>query len=66
MIIKKGVNETRAEKSGPTVKKGITAKDKYRKIIKCACGAMLEKCCKDELTCEVSVVMCPKCGAQVS
>lgn len=65
-MVKRGINETRAEKSGPTVKKGITRESKDKKIIKCACGAVLEKSCPDPLTCEISSVTCPNCGRSVS
>lgn len=65
MMTKRGINETKAEKTGPTVKQGITSSKRHKKVLKCACGALLEKECGDALTCEVSSVKCPKCGKLV-
>lgn len=64
MMKKFGVNSTRSEKSGPKIKKGIALRKS--KIITCECGAKLEKCCDNDLTCEISVLKCPKCGRDVS
>ena len=63
MLKKFGVNSTRAEKSGPTVKSGISGPTK--RIITCACGRKFEKACPNELVCEISSFTCPHCGKTV-
>ena len=65
MMLKKGINSTREEKRGPTVKSGIAAA--HKKVVRCGnCNAVLEKSCSNSLVCEVSSLKCPKCGAMVS
>jgi len=69
MIVKRGINTTREEKSGPTVRKGIasSSKNKFRKIVTCSnCKTKLEKSCENEMFCEISVLKCPRCGAIVN
>jgi hypothetical protein len=69
MLVKKGVNTTREEKSGPTVKEGIasTSRNKFKRIVTCShCKTKLEKCCDNEMVCEISILKCPRCGANVS
>ena len=69
MLVKKGVNTTREEKNGPTVRSGISSnkgKGRFRRTITCSnCNAKLEKCCENEMFCEISVLKCPRCGAKV-
>lgn len=66
MMVKKGINSTRAEKQGPTVKQGIDSKG-HKKTVRCPnCKSVLEKCCSNELVCEISIMTCPKCGNKVS
>jgi hypothetical protein len=66
MMVKRGINTTRAEKSGPNVKQGISmpANRRYRKTVTCSnCNAKLEKECPSEFECETSRSKCPRCGA---
>ena len=66
MLVKRGINSTRAEKTGPTVKQGISAKT-HKKIVRCSsCNSVLEKTCSDALVCEISSMKCPKCGELVT
>lgn len=63
-MIKTGVNNTRAEKAGPIVRKGIG--NSVKKVVTCSvCKCKLEKSCPNEMLCEVSVLKCPKCGTEV-
>lgn len=66
MLFKKGINTTREEKTGPTVKQGITTQA-HKKVVKCPnCKAVLEKSCSSAMVCEISTMKCPKCGTMVS
>lgn len=68
MLVKTGVNSTRAEKHGPIVKEGVKASETrmHRKSVRCpVCDARLEKSCPNEMVCEISTLQCPKCGADV-
>ena len=69
MMKKIGINTTRFEKNTPPIKWGIAASkvSRFSKRVTCpSCGAKLEKCCDNEMVCEISTVKCPKCGAEVS
>ena len=69
MMKKIGINTTRFEKSGPTVKKGVAApkEGRFTKRVVCPeCGANLEKSCDNEMFCDISTVKCPKCGADLN
>ena len=62
MMKKYGVNNTRAEKSGPTVKNAIS----HRKMVVCGgCKKRFEKECPSEEICDISAVCCPYCGASI-
>lgn len=67
MLKKFGINSTRAEKSGPSVKRGIAVPSPtvHSKIVTCECGAKLKKSCANEMICEISALTCPKCGREV-
>jgi hypothetical protein len=65
MLKKIGINTSRAKKNGPNVKDGISRK-KFAKVVVCSCGAKLEKSCENEYVCDISVLLCPKCGKQIS
>jgi len=61
MLTKFGINNTRSEKSTPTVKNGA-----FKKIVACkACGCKCEKSCPSEELCDMSVLKCPKCGQEI-
>lgn len=68
MLKKIGINTTRTLKNGPNVKNGINKdnKDKFKKVVTCSCGAKLEKACENEYVCDISVLVCPKCGKPIS
>jgi hypothetical protein len=69
MMLKRGVNTTREEKNGPTVRRGISspAKRRFRKVLTCPnCKTRLEKFCENEMFCEISSLKCPRCGEIVS
>jgi hypothetical protein len=66
MMKKFGVNNTRAEKAGPTVKNGIkTEDDVFERIVLCSCGKKFAKTCPNKDACEISVFDCPYCGAKI-
>lgn len=64
MLVKNGINTTRAQKDGPTMRKGIVGS--VKKIVTCSvCKCKLEKSCPNEMMCEISILKCPKCGSDV-
>lgn len=66
MIKKFGINNTRAEKAGPTVKNAIRPDDDvYERIVVCACGKKFAKSCPSKDACDVAVFDCPHCGAKI-
>lgn len=66
MLKKYGINTTRAEKNGPTVRRGIAVeKGKFVRTLSCPCGAKLEKTCESEALCEITPARCPKCGRKI-
>lgn len=66
MLEKFGVNSTRAEKSGPTVKNGIKMEDEtYQKIVLCSCGKKFVKSCPNKDVCDISILKCPHCGNDI-
>lgn len=66
MLTKTGVNSTRSQKCGPTVREGVKAGKAFKKVVKCAvCNAKLEKSCSNEMVCEISTLKCPRCGTDV-
>lgn len=64
MMKKLGVNTTRAEKSGPVVKNAIKEKP-YEKVVICSCGKKFVKSCPNKDVCDISVLKCPACGADI-
>lgn len=66
MMEKFGVNSTREEKSGPVIKNAIKTDDEsYEKIVICSCGKKFVKKCPNKDVCEISVLKCPHCGADL-
>jgi len=66
MMEKFGVNNTRAEKAGPTVKNGIkTGDDVYERLVSCSCGKKFTKTCPSKDACDVAVFDCPYCGTKI-
>lgn len=66
MLVKRGINETKAEKKGPTVKNGVSAKRHTKRVVCSNCRTVLEKSCTNALVCEISSMKCPNCGSTVS
>lgn len=64
MLKKFGINSTRAEKTGPTVKQGLTA-GSFKRMITCSCGKKFEKACPSEMACDISMFTCPHCGSTI-
>jgi len=61
MLTKFGINNTRAERSAPTVKDAA-----FTKVIICKnCGCKCEKSCPSEEICMASILKCPKCGSDI-
>lgn len=66
MLVKNGINTSRASKAGPTMRKSINTNTKITKVVTCSvCKCKLEKSCPNEMMCEISVLQCPKCGSDV-
>ena len=66
MLKKFGVNSTRAEKQGPTVKNAIKdGDDRFERVVVCSCGKKFVKSCPNKDVCDISVMQCPFCGANV-
>ena len=59
MLKKFGVNSTRAEKRGPSVKTGNQSIERYAT---CQCGKKFLKTCASAEVCDVSSFKCPYCG----
>lgn len=64
MLKKFGINSTRAEKKGPTVKNAI-AEERHEKVVLCSCGKKFVKSCPNADVCDISVLKCPHCGADI-
>lgn len=64
MMKKLGINTTRAEKAGPVVKNGIK-EDSYERVVICSCGKKFVKSCPNKDVCDISVLKCPHCGANI-
>lgn len=62
MLKKFGINTTRAEKTGPKVKQGITTAS-FTRVVTCSCGKKFEKSCPSEMACDITMFTCPHCGA---
>ena len=66
MMEKFGVNSTREEKQGPVVKNAIKTDDEpYERVVICSCGKKFVKQCPNKDVCEISILKCPYCGADV-
>ena len=63
MLKKFGINNTRVEKDGPSVRNGI--KQPVEREVPCSCGKKFMKSCPNELYCELSTFKCPHCGAEL-
>jgi hypothetical protein len=67
MLKKIGINTTRQQKQGPNIKDGIPKKAaRFKKIVTCACGCKMEKSCENEWVCDITNLLCPKCGEVIS
>jgi len=64
MLKKFGVNSTRSEKNGPVVKNAIEEK-RAEKIVVCGCGKKFIKSCPNKDVCDISILKCPHCGADI-
>lgn len=64
MMNKFGINSTRAEKSGPVVKDAII-EQRAEKIVVCSCGKKFIKSCPNQDVCDISILKCPHCGADI-
>jgi len=66
MLKKFGVNTTRAEKTGPTVKNAIKVEEEaVERLVVCSCGKKFMKKCANKDLCDISVFTCPYCGASI-
>ncbi len=65
MMKKIGINTTRTQKAGPKVRNGIEKKV-FSKVVTCSCGCKVEKSCPNEYVCDISELVCPKCGKKIS
>jgi hypothetical protein len=65
MMEKFGVNSIFSEKKGPIVKNAIKEDDLFEKIVLCSCGKKFVKSCPNKEVCDISILKCPHCGADI-